>query len=94
MNINDINDKLSRPRQWDFVNSENDHLIHLIPLKDVRKHKETGRDCWCGPRYENMCPLCDEYRCCSDEHRDGCGFVECDREDAVLVIHRAADGRP
>lgn len=63
--------------------------VHVIPLNDVRKHRESA-DCWCKPKLERKCCICGGGGCegCSD------GFVTADEPDgAVLVTHRAADGR-
>jgi len=27
-------------------------IIHVIPLNDLKEHKDTDIDCWCQPRIE------------------------------------------
>ncbi len=42
--------------------------IHIVPMRDVRKHRECGFECWCHPQAIM-------------------------RNNVLIVIHHAADGR-
>lgn len=80
-----MTDDLFDTEEWA---ADEDGVIHVLPLNDVRKHKET-RECWCGPRLERKCDECDGKGCflCSD------GMASAIPGEEQLVIHRAADGR-
>lgn len=33
---------------WDTL-EHSSGLIHILPINDLKPHKETGVDCWCRP---------------------------------------------
>lgn len=56
-----------------------------------REHVTDGTPCWCGPSYQQECPICLGDGC---DHCDGDGWVPTysDDEDVpTLVIHNDPD---
>ena len=51
--------------------------VHVVPIDDLRPHRDTGRACWCTPRVVATDP------------QTGAPYPN----GGALVIHHALDGR-
>jgi hypothetical protein len=64
------------------------HIIEPVELLPPREHATDGLDCWCGPRYYQLCSCDDDPGCwqCVDGliplTRDVASFT-----DPLIIIH-------
>lgn len=71
------------------------HDWHVYPVHDEREHQLTRR-CWCEPRIEWPCALCEDGQVAGRKCGacDGRGWTTKPQADvSALVVHEAKDGR-
>lgn len=43
-----------RLRPWKDVTHDGLETVHVVPVNDLRAHRERGTSCWCDPKLERL----------------------------------------